>query len=187
MFRWYLSVYGLARSHDKLKSLQQLLWLPTHKVKWTFDPLILLDHMTYWNHYTSTTTVPMVTKLGNLMFFPWGATIQMTLRSHGPARPCDELKTYIYYHNTNDLQNEIQWGGEIKWQVPIHKAYGHLKSCDKLKTYINFHNACHTCKCGDILQGTHTHKFAWPLNEVTWHKINLFYLHLQKPHEHWIR
>ena len=134
MFRWYLSVYGLARSHDKLKSIQQLLWLPTHKVKWTFDPLILLEHMTYWNHYTSTTTVPMVTKLGNLMFFPWGATIQMTLRSHGPARPCDELKTYIYYHDTNDLQNEIQWGGEIQWQVPIHKVYGHVKSCDKLKT-----------------------------------------------------
>ena len=187
VFMWYLSVYGLARSHDKLKSLQQLLWLPTHKVKWTFDPLILLDHMTYWNHYISTTTVPMVTKLGSLMFFPWGATIQMTLRSCGPARSYDELKIYIYYYDTNDLQHEIQWGGEIQWEVPIHKAYGHVRSCDKLKTYIHFHNACHTCKCGDILQGTHTHKFAWPLNEVTWHKINLLYLHLQKPHEHWIR
>ena len=111
----------------------------------------------------------------------------MTLWSRGPARSYDELKTYIYYHDTNDLQNEIQWGGEIQWEVPIHKAYGHVRSCDKLKTYIHFHNACHTCKCGDILQGTHTHKFAWPLNEVTWHKINLLYLHLQKPHEHWIR
>ena len=69
----------LARAIDKLKLLyghyhnanghqtwqgSDVLWGgPTHKVTWLFGDAILRDLVTNWNHYNSTTRMPMTTKL----------------------------------------------------------------------------------------------------------------------------
>ena len=38
-------------------------WGPTHKITWALNHVVLWDHETSWNHYTSNTTMPMTTKL----------------------------------------------------------------------------------------------------------------------------
>ena len=69
---------GLTESRDKLKSLffhyhssyghqtwrdaNLLLRTPANKFTWSFDLVVLQDHMANSNHYIFTTTVPMVTK-----------------------------------------------------------------------------------------------------------------------------
>ena len=64
--------------------LPQYLWLlelvgcdmpwrgPTHKVTWPFDHVVLWDDVTNSNHYISTTTMPMTTKLGGMLpYLEW--------------------------------------------------------------------------------------------------------------------
>ena len=69
----------LSRSRDKLKPLYlhknyayghqtwqdgDLPWrVPTHKVTWLFDHVVLRDHLASSNYYISTTAVPMATRL----------------------------------------------------------------------------------------------------------------------------
>ena len=45
-------------------------WGPfAHKVTWYFDLVILDDHVTNYNNYTSPTKVPMTTKLGSIVTY----------------------------------------------------------------------------------------------------------------------
>ena len=63
-----------------------------HKVTWCFDHIVLQDRLTNQNHYTSTITVPMSTKLENMLTYLDGL---LPIKSHGPF---------------------IIWSCEMKWQ-----------------------------------------------------------------------
>ena len=107
-----------ARSHDKLKSLQQFLWLPNlagwqltlmdfyPKSQWSFDHVISLDflgwlwscgrsHVTNYNNYIFTTTVSMKTKLDTLALYLERIPL-ITLWSCSLARSRDKPKKYLY-------------------------------------------------------------------------------------------
>ena len=94
---------------DKTKSIVSLLteqlwppnlagWLvtltaPTHKVTWPFDHVVLQDHMTNWNYYIFTTTVPMAAKPGRMVTY---------------------LKELLAIKSFNAL---ITWSRKVTWQT----------------------------------------------------------------------
>ena len=53
-------------------------WAPAQKVIWNFNHKILWAHMTIWNHYMSTTAMPMATKLGKLVTCHKGLLLNVT-------------------------------------------------------------------------------------------------------------
>ena len=106
---------GLAKSLDQLKSFQlhyqssyshqnfqndNLLWLaPANKVTWAFYHMVLQKHVTDWNHYISTTTVPMTTKLCRVV-------------------------TYLKRFQTiKSFSTFITWSFKITWQTKNKSKY----------------------------------------------------------------
>ena len=94
-------------------------------------------------------------------------------------KSCDKLNiSYLILH-TPISTNLARWCFTMRGFHPYSnitlKTCAHVRSCDKLKTYLYFHNVYgqQTCQVGDLLRGTLTHKFVWPLNEavlLTYHE-----------------
>ena len=71
-------------------------WLaPALKVTWPFDHVVLGDHVRNWNHYISTTTMPMTTRVGRVVtYLEW----LLPVMSH---------------------DHMITWSNKITWQTKI--------------------------------------------------------------------
>ena len=87
---------GIARSHDKLKSLylhyhsgyshqtwqiSDLSWGTSNNKVNYFDQIVLQSHVTNNNHYFSITRVPMATERGRMITYLYGL---LPVKSHGP-------------------------------------------------------------------------------------------------------
>ena len=59
----YQSLYG----HQTWQGSNLPWWALAHKVTGTFNYMVLQCHITNWNHYISTSTVSMATKLGRIV------------------------------------------------------------------------------------------------------------------------
>ena len=111
------------------------------------------DHLTNWNHYISTNTVPVTTKrnrvvtkferLLSIIFFP-----NSTLWSRDLARSCNELKS-LYLHYPSAYSNQTWQDDDLncaastpKVTWPYNKVI--LGDHEKLKSsYIHYHNVYH--------------------------------------------
>ena len=104
--------------------LTKYLWLPSsagyiqwevtfHKVKRTFDHVVLKGPLKNWICYISTTTRPMTTKLGKVVTYYEKLPL---IKPYNPLNMWsrDRLKTYHHYYNSyvdHDSQSDyIQWG-----------------------------------------------------------------------------
>ena len=70
-------------------------WAPTHKFKKRYDHVILQNLVINWNHYISTTTVPIATKFGRIVTYLEGLL---------------SIKSY---------KALISWPWKVTWQTKI--------------------------------------------------------------------
>ena len=90
-------------------------WAAFHKVTWFFDYVIFRDHVTNYNHYISTTTVPVTIKLGRMV------NNLGELWLYGLARSLDKLKPLsLQYH---DAYGHQTWKGcDLPCWDPTYKV-----------------------------------------------------------------
>ena len=96
---------------------------PTHKVPWLFNHLVLRDHRTNYNHYTSTITMRMATKLGTLVTY---LRRLLLTKPHVPlitylSRSLGKLKI-LYLHCYSAFCHQIWQCGNIQWGFPTHQV-----------------------------------------------------------------
>ena len=124
--------HGLARSRDRLKPLNlhyhsiyyhqtrqggYLLWrVSSHKAIWFLSHV--QDYVKYWKCFISTTTVPLVTKLGIVVTYH---KVLLPIKSHDLF---DDLILLWWWHSAGRSQPLIrmtlQWGGllrSLKWNT----------------------------------------------------------------------
>ena len=65
---WYL-LYHNAYSHNIWQDCDLTCAAFIHKVRWPYNHVVSSDHVTNSNHYISTTTMPMATKLGRVEMY----------------------------------------------------------------------------------------------------------------------
>ena len=132
--------------------------------------------MTNWNHDISTTTVPMVTKLGRMVTYLDGL---LPIKSHDPLITCcceimwqpkiiiSLLPQCLWPYNLAGYWTTMR-GFYSKYQSVLWSS-GLERSRDKLKQlYLRYHNIYgqKTCRNGDLTWLIFTHKVKWPYNHV---------------------
>ena len=137
--RMTLWSHALLRSHYKLKPFylhyhsacghqtQQdgdlSLGAPSSKVTLPCDYVVLGTHVTNWNHYVSSTTMPMATKHDRMVITLRGSYPQfyLTFWSLGLIKSHDKLKPfYLHCHNAHGQQT---WqGGDLHEGLPSIKS-----------------------------------------------------------------
>ena len=109
--------YQRAYSHKTSHNETLLWWAPTYTFNWSFDHVVLQDHVINEKHYIFNTTVPMAPNLVG-----WWFTLRGSYSCSYLANELrDELKTlYLYYFNTYFHQT---WQGrDIPWGALTHKV-----------------------------------------------------------------
>ena len=109
---------------------------PICKMTQTFDHLVLRDHLTNWNHYISSNTMPMISKLCRVVTYHEGLA---------PIKSHDRL---------------IRWSCEITWHIksistitlPMVTKLGRMVINNEKLQLIKWHDPSTTCSFEVTLQ-----------------------------------
>ena len=92
-----------------------------------FDHMVLLDHVTKWNHQIPLPQCPWLPNLAGSI-----PLSHITLWSRGLDRSCNKLRAlYFHYHN------DVPWGAPVIESMTL-QSRGLARSYDKLNT-LNLH------------------------------------------------
>ena len=115
-------------------------WVPTHKVAWFFDHVVLQDHVTNWKYFISTAPVPMATKHSRMVrFIPWEAPNQWVSQPWEAPKYFDpvimqgQVANKNYYISATRVPMNIRLGRMITCFDGLLLS---TRSCDKLKLFL---------------------------------------------------